>query len=264
MKRILLAAGLCSLLGLGGLSAQAALQPPAGSTPAAGQPRHAQPLENGPAVAAPPRLVLPPSAPAAQDPHWRANVRANTDATTFAQQEPSIGVNPLNPLNVVVANKDERSAPGPNTQTKEVWIETSTDGGLTWPAQTRIPMPDSTKPQQSDPIVTFSDDNSVYVTIIGLSNAGGLGTNATMVARSTDGGLTWPTPAVSLNPGQGGSDKEWTAIDLNPASPYYHRVYVTWTNFAAGPSFIEKWSSDNGVSWNPPGSRLCDRQLRGL
>jgi hypothetical protein len=253
MKRILLAAGLCSLLGLGGLSAQAALQPPGGATPA-GPPRQAQPLENGPAVAPAPRLVLPPSAPSSLDPHWRANVRANTDSTTFAQQEPSIGVNPLNPLNVVVANKDERSAPGPNTATKEVWIETSTDGGLTWPVQTRIPMPDTTRPQQSDPIVTFSDDNSVYVTIIGLSNSGGLGTNSTMVARSTDGGLTWPTPAVVVNPGQGGSDKEWTAVDLNPASPYYHRVYVTWTNFAAGPAFIEKWSSDNGVSWNPPGS----------
>ena len=38
---------------------------------------------------------------------------------------------------------------------------------------------------------------------------------AAMVARTTDGGLTWPTPAVNLDPTLGGSDKEWTAIDLN-------------------------------------------------
>ena len=87
--------------------------------------------------------------------------------TTYAQQEPSIAVNPQNHLNVVAAQKDERSAPGPGTDTKEVWIETSTDGGLTWPVQRPIPMPDTTLPQQSDPVVTFSDNNTVYLTIIG-------------------------------------------------------------------------------------------------
>ena len=30
-------------------------------------------------------------------------------------------MNPLNPLNIVASAKDERSAPGPNTATKEVW-----------------------------------------------------------------------------------------------------------------------------------------------
>jgi len=185
-----------------------------------------QPLENGPAVPPPPHLTTNPSLPEALDPHWAANVRANTDTTTYAQQEPAVAVNPLNHLNVVAAQKDERSAPQPNTSTKEVWIDTSTDGGQTW-INTHIPMPDMTLPQQSDPVVTFSDNNQVFITIIGLSDAGGIGTNTVMVARSTDGGLTWPTPAVALDPGLGGSDKEWTNIDLNPSSPYYHRLYTT-------------------------------------
>src|SRR5438093_1346466 len=61
-----------------------------------------QPLENGPAVKPAPPYTSPPSAHVTNDPHWRSpNVRANTDATTFAQQEPSIAVNPLNHLNVV-------------------------------------------------------------------------------------------------------------------------------------------------------------------
>jgi hypothetical protein len=197
-------------------------------------------------------ITVAGASPVTPDPNWRTpNVRANTDSTTYAQQEPAIAVNPLNHLNVVVAQKDERSAPGLNTETKEVWMDTSLDGGLTWPVQTHIPMPDNTLPQQSDPVLTFSDNNMVFVTIIGYTQFGGAG-NATMVARSIDGGLTWGN-AVYLNLGQGGSDKEWTAIDLNPASPYYHRIYVTWTNFAAGPEFIEKWSSDNGLTWNPPG-----------
>src|SRR5205823_9772269 len=42
------------------------------------------------------------------NPIFSPNVRANTDATTYAQQEPSIAVNPTNPLNVVASAKDER------------------------------------------------------------------------------------------------------------------------------------------------------------
>src|SRR5689334_11017832 len=61
-----------------------------------------------------PHVVVPPSAHVENDAHWRSpNVRANTDATTFAQQEPAIAINPNNHLNIVTANKDERSAPGP-------------------------------------------------------------------------------------------------------------------------------------------------------
>ncbi|MDQ6748872.1 MAG: hypothetical protein M3010_12305, partial [Candidatus Dormibacteraeota bacterium] len=247
---LLLALFVGAVIALDAVATQAA--PPAGApvqTPPAGQ--KGQPLENGPPVKPAPFLTGPPAAPVAIDPHWRANVRANTDSTPYAQQEPAIAVNPLNPLNVVAAQKDERRAPAPNTATKEVWIDTSTDGGLTW-INTNIPMPDNTLPQQSDPVVTFSDNNSVFVTIIGYNQNGGTASNLVLVARSTDGGLTWPTPAVKVDPGLGGSDKEWTALDLNPTSPFYHRLYVTWTNFAAGPQFIEKWSSDSGVTWNPP------------
>ncbi|MDQ6746943.1 MAG: glycoside hydrolase, partial [Candidatus Dormibacteraeota bacterium] len=199
------------------------------------------------------------------DPHWSApNARANTDNTPYAQQEPSIAVNPLNHLNVVAAQKDERSAPSAGTATKEVWIDTSTDGGVSW-INTRIPMPDNTLPQQSDAVVTFSDNNNVFVTIIGYNQNNPTNSNTVLVARSTDGGLTWPTPAVKVDPGLGGSDKEWTAVDLNPASAYYHRLYVTWTNFAAGPQFVEKWSSDNGVTWNPqPGSSYVTVSFGGF
>src|SRR5207253_7216684 len=104
------------------------------------EPGQAQPLENGPAVKPAPLYTTAPSGRVDNDPHWRSpNVRSNTDTTTYAQQEPAIAVNPLNHLNVVTASKDERRAPAPNTATKEVWMETSTDGGLTWPVQTHIP-----------------------------------------------------------------------------------------------------------------------------
>ena len=86
-----------------------------------------------------------------------------------------------------------------------------------------------------------------------------------MVARSTDGGLTWPTPAVYAQPGPGRLRQRVDRRRYQPFQPLLSpRLYVTWTNFAAGPDFIEKWSSDNGVTWNPPRQQLCHRQLRLL
>src|SRR5262245_17943768 len=117
MKRFTLVCALllCTIVALGAVISRAA----APGTVAAHPPRPGgkeQPLEGGPAVKPGPFLTGPPSAHVAIDPHWRANVRANTDTTgtQYAQQEPAIAVNPLNPLNVVVAQKDERSAPAPN------------------------------------------------------------------------------------------------------------------------------------------------------
>ncbi len=111
--------------------------------------RFGQPLEGGPARPFAPVFTAAPSALETIDPHWAANVRANTDTSPYAQQEPSVAVNPLNHLNVVAAQKDERSAPQPNTATKEVWIDTSMDGGLTWPINTHIPMPGTICPSRA-------------------------------------------------------------------------------------------------------------------
>ena len=144
------------------------------------------------------------------DPIFGPNYRANTDTQTpnLAQQEPSIGVNPTNPLNVVVAAKDEREA----VNSKHVYIYPSTDGGVTWINQRfpyRLPAP----PYSSDPVVNFRDDGVVYVTSLPY----GGGTAGIQVARSTDGGITFAQGTqVTSNPN---SDKEWTWIDNNPASP---------------------------------------------
>src|SRR4051794_24798792 len=65
--------------------------------------RHPHEAENKyPYVYTPaPHFVTAPSARIENDPHWRSpNVRANTDSTTFAQQEPSIAINPNNHLNI--------------------------------------------------------------------------------------------------------------------------------------------------------------------
>src|SRR3954471_1913737 len=68
-----------------------------------------------PLVTTAPSKLQPQSDPVFSFP----NTRANTDATTYAQQEPSLAVNPTNPLNIISSAKDERRAPTPNTNTKQ-------------------------------------------------------------------------------------------------------------------------------------------------
>ena len=39
-------------------------------------------------------------------------------------------------------------------------------------------------------------------------------------------------------------DKQWIAIDTNPASPHYGRVYAMWTLFVFNPSVIYESHAD--------------------
>ncbi len=50
----------------------------------------------------------------------------------------------------------------------------------------------------------------------------------------------------------GGDDKEFITIDNNPASPYYGRIYVVFTDFNAGGAIHLTYSDDGGGSWQVP------------
>ncbi len=202
--------------------------------------RESGPPSNGPA----PRTGPPSAFRPLDTPIFGDNYRANTDTQSpnLAQQEPSIAVNPTNPLNVVAAAKDERAG----TNTKQVWIYTSTDGGVTWLNQ-EFPLAAPASPFSSDPIVSFSDDGQCYVTALPY---GGGANDGIQVARSTDGGITFTT-GVHLPGSNGSSDKEWTWVDNFPSSPYYHRIYTAWMNFGAGNVIASNYSTDRGITWSP-------------
>src|SRR5215212_5058438 len=147
------------------------------------------------------------------NPTFLANTRANTDATTFAQQEPSIAVNPLNSLNIVSSAKDERSAPGPNTSTKEVWEYASTDGGLSW-SNVNAPLLGPNSVHQSDPDNIFRDDGRVYACYLGYNDSGAFSDTGIYVTQSTDGGFTWGNTVMAVTEAPSYStDKQWLAVD---------------------------------------------------
>ncbi len=49
----------------------------------------------------------------------------------------------------------------------------------------------------------------------------------------------------------GGDDKELMAVDNNPSSPYFGRLYVQWTDFSAG-GLWSTASDDAGATWTTP------------
>jgi PKD repeat protein len=170
---------------------------------------------------------------------WGPNVRANSDTGSASQHEPSLAISRTDP-NVVVVAKDYR-----HNDSKEVWIYVSQDGGQTWPAEKQLQVPGlpADIPNQSDPVAVARDDGRMYVICLGHNDGHGL-----FLTWSDDNGDTWvdAVPITHNETPYGLDDKEWLAIDNNPASPYYHRMYVAW---AAG-GILFKRSVDGGQTWS--------------
>ena len=152
------------------------------------------------------------------------DVRVN-QTTRADQHEPSLAVHPSNPNIVIVAAKDWRTGP------KQVWYYRSTDGGRNWVDGHLTSFP-SELPNQSDPVVTFDAEGTVYLTVIAY-NQNDLSVGGIFVARSTDTGLTWQRPVpVATNSDDVFNDKEWTAIDRSGNQTTHGNIYVTWTLFS--------------------------------
>ena len=155
--------------------------------------------------------------------------------------EPSIGVDPANPLDAVAAYHSGRD---PNGASADIGYATTTDGGQTWvhgnlPGVTTHVDPHAPFDHASDPVVAFGPDHTVYVNELvtvedgqGNVSSGGLALNV-----SKDGGLTWEPKPVFIHMDDPAlindigvfDDKNWIAVDTSSA-PGHHlgRVYLFW------------------------------------
>ena len=135
----------------------------------------------------------------------------------------------------------------------------SADGGSSW----RIsdpPLSDGTNTVYrfaSDPgLASDTLGNFFYSYIlVGFRN---FKPNAVVVARSTDGGTTWPHVAVGDRLTDGGLgtfiDKPLVTADNNFSSPFRDNVYLAWDTafgFGEGKVFLAR-SVDHGVTLEPP------------
>ena len=120
----------------------------------------------------------------------------------------------------------------------------STDGGNTWVDRGALSGDDSGDPS----LVWRRVDGKFYYAAL---RNGGLG-----LYRSDDDCQTFVFVSQIAS---GSDDKEIMAIDNDPASPFYGRIYIVWTDFGSGSRIYSIHSSDAGATWSSAFPRATAR-----
>ena len=209
---------------------------------------------------------------------------------TNKQNEPSIAVDPGSD-HLVAGSNDEQQQPAcgapirgtggsdcsffPGVGTDGVY--TSADGGTTW--TNRGLLDDQAGWQASpyvsdgDPVIvygprydpatrTFSHTtyDAYYQSLASYKPGRQPGNQVPefiVVSRSTDNGVHWSGPStIADSHGITFNDKNAIWADKNPTSPYYGRLYASWTQFRGVPGRAEpvrvSSSADGGRTWSVP------------
>jgi hypothetical protein len=211
-----------------------------GALPAGAPPAPVADRESGDIPDSKPIVTYKPATSPFEKAGGGTNVRANQDASGRNQNETTITINPTNPDNFVGGANDARLG------SWTAAFYTTTDGGQTWI--------DGVSPfrkyaNQGDPTAAFCGDGTAvfgYLDYVGAYQPVRL-----VVAKSTDGGLTWPqSGVVAESQGTPFIDKPYIACAPNGTGTYANRVYMSWTNFGATTSPIRvAYSTDRGVTW---------------
>ncbi|MBI3189284.1 MAG: DUF1573 domain-containing protein, partial [Ignavibacteriales bacterium] len=115
----------------------------------------------------------------------------------------------------------------------------TTDGGVTWFGS------DTTA---AATLASHSGDPAPVITPTGTLIISYLYGNGVGASRSTNMGTTWDATDVLES---GSSDKNHTFVDDVPTSPYYGRIYATWSDFSQSlPPATVSYSSDDGSTWS--------------
>src|SRR6266436_8686694 len=183
------------------------------------------------------------------------DVTVNQDTSAATQNEPTVAVDPNNANRIVAGSNDYVTRTWscmingtPCSALGDGYSGThySNDGGQTWccvatdPAHlgTLIPgvehLTGGIYDAGGDSNVFFDNHGSVYFTGLGFDRT--QAPNTVTLSKGTfdsNGALHWGPPTF-INPSTSPStlnDKPWSTADNNPASPFYGRIYVSWTRF---------------------------------
>ncbi len=199
--------------------------------------------------------------------------------------ESDLRIDPTNSSHLIGQSKWAVNAEGYNHL---LGFYESFDGGATWPVQGHVPGYEGWT-DNTDPVGAFDPWGNFYSLVLPYQFYYGNGgvhkfdngsnqTNPTVppeaIAVAVHPHTTRPgkTPAASWitthdghpdylmtakNANTNDPDKQWIAIDTNPTSPHYGRVYAMWTLFVFNPSVIYESHADarpdgTHTDWSTP------------
>jgi hypothetical protein len=206
---------------------------------------------------------------------------ATTPMLVKDHSESDIRVDPTNPKHLIGSSKWIVSAEGYNHQ---LGFYESFDGGSTWAVQGHIPGTEGWT-DATDPIGAFDGFGNYYSFLLPYQffyNADGSHNYKTNPNLEPNPAL--PAEAVSVAVRPHGStkagqwlttrdghpdyvatydslgnepDKQWMAIDTNPSSPHYNRVYLMWVDFHTPTpvpyvSYADAHADGTHTAWSVP------------
>jgi len=148
---------------------------------------------------------------------------------TSVEVEPSLAIDPTDPLHFVGAWQQDRWTTG---GANGIGTAATFDGGATW--QTRVPRlgrcsgGDDAYTRGTDPWVTMAADGTVYLFALIFDGESAL--NAMVSSRSNDGGLTWGAPSTLQVDNNTDIFNDKNSITADPVDP--GRVYAVWDRLA--------------------------------
>jgi hypothetical protein len=183
------------------------------------------------------------------------NTLLDCDDPVAPKNEPDIEVDPADPNHMIASANDYESCCDA--------FYTTFDGGGTWYVGDMSTLEDGRI--GSDPVTAFDTKHGValHTSLNFICTDVACGEGDVVVSPSYDGGITWEQ-AIEVYDGEGFdfdpvqvfNDKEWIVADNNPSSPFYGRVYVTWSRFLsfsgayAESPIWESHSDDGGLTWS--------------
>ena len=166
------------------------------------------------------------------------NVRVHPSTTT--QSEVPITRHPTNE-SILFASSNAARMSGSSLSFLSEGCYVSTNGGATWfGSDTTNAAPLSN--HGGDPAPAIDGNGRFHQSYLGYTTSG------MFASYSTNNGVNWANTVTITS---GSQDKNHTFVNDVSASPYYNRVYVTWSLFtASAPPCVVSYSTNGGVTYS--------------